>query len=75
MSGSAASNVGILTQDNTSQYQNPTSSSSTAAQPSDWCTTGIDHLISLCMYIFVYCTYIFIYSRIIKIKIKIYSNM
>ena len=42
VSGSAASNVGILSQDNTSQYQNLTSSSSAATQPSDWCTTGID---------------------------------
>ena len=42
LSGSAASNVGTLTQDNTSQYLNPTSSSSTATQPSDWCTTAID---------------------------------
>ena len=42
VSGSAASNVGILTQDNTSQYQSRTISSSTATQPSDWCTTLID---------------------------------
>ena len=42
VSGSTASNVGIVTQDNTSQYQNLTSSSSSAAQPSDWCTTAID---------------------------------
>ena len=42
VSGSAASYVGILTQDDTTQYQNPTSSSSTATQLSDWCTTAID---------------------------------
>ena len=32
--------MGTLTQDNMSQYQNPTSSSSTAIQPTDWCTTA-----------------------------------
>ena len=42
VSGSATSNVGIVTQDNTSQYQNPTSSSPGAAQLSDWCTTATD---------------------------------
>ena len=42
VSGSAASNVHILTQDNLSQYQNPTSSSSTTTQPSDCCITVID---------------------------------
>ena len=38
VSGRVVSNVVILTQNNRSQYQNPTSTSSTATLLSDWCT-------------------------------------